>query len=227
MSDSSLREARETELSNYLDGLLQLEKASLDPAWSNKLHADYIRVSKAAVFLMLYNYIEAVLHDCFLALHEGIKSQPTSVAALRSELQTVWVKSKLRALQSDPESSHSRYELVALGMVQDVLSGQSVVFSKESIGYSGSLEVSSIRKLCTDRGIKLHQKFGDGEEDVLIVKKKRNDLAHGAAMFSEVGREYGVADLQRISASVKKNVGHLENSIGAFAASKRFLSAST
>lgn len=73
-----------------------------------------------------------------------------------------------------------------------------VVFESLAINISGSLDIRKIFDVFSKHGCNLDEENRDKYADsFLIVKNKRNRLAHGNDSFSECGSFYMLSDLQK------------------------------
>jgi hypothetical protein len=64
-------------------------------------------------------------------------------------------------------------------------------FLKDKV-LSGNVDAKRIRDLADEYGFTRPAANGD---DLVVVKRNRNDLAHGSKSFADVGRDYTVTDI--------------------------------
>ena len=63
---------------------------------------------------------------------------------------------------------------------------------------SGNVDSEQIKKICFEYGIKILKECSELD----MVKRKRNELAHGESRFSEVGGDITESELQKYKAAV-------------------------
>jgi hypothetical protein len=68
-----------------------------------------------------------------------------------------------------------------------------------ALRFGGNLDAARIREVCDAHGVshKTDRRTRGGEK-LLVVKNRRNALAHGDLSFVECGRDYTVAELKEI-----------------------------
>jgi hypothetical protein len=106
-------------------------------------------------------------------------------------MKAMW-KNYLRR-SSNPDYLKSDTEL--MGMV--------IHFEDLAINISGSLDIRKIFEVFSKHGCKLDETNRDKySNSFLVVKNKRNNLAHGNISFSECGSNYMVSDLKKIKEDI-------------------------
>lgn len=76
-------------------------------------------------------------------------------------------------------------------------------FEDLAINISGSLDIRKIFEVFSKHGCKLDETNRDKySNSFLVVKNKRNNLAHGNISFSECGSNYMVSDLKKIKEDI-------------------------
>lgn len=145
---------------------------------------------RAGTFLILYNLIEASVRGAVEAIHDKISSQSVPFDRLSPRLRSEIVR-KFKS-QSDTSALHTR---------ADFSSAFVAVALGQEIKMSGTIDARSIRALGDRYGFSCETqktRTRDGS-DLLIIKNKRNDLAHGLKTFDEVGRDFTSKDLVQLS----------------------------
>jgi hypothetical protein len=146
---------------------------------------------KAQFLIVLYNIVESTVCDCLNSFYDSIADDGLTFAELSDEMKAMW-KNYLRR-SSNPDYLKSDTEL--MGMV--------IHFEDLAINISGSLDIRKIFEVFSKHGCKLDETNRDKySNSFLVVKNKRNNLAHGNISFSECGSNYMVSDLKKIKEDI-------------------------
>lgn len=216
---------RRKELDKFFSGMQALEDYSagkipvLPP---QVLEDEFIKIVKASSFLLLYNYVEGCATEAFLSIYRTIESEGLEYSDLCAELRKIWVDYKAKPLFLDPSSCHDAYKQFAMDLVDSVVQQNLVIMNRKAIPVSGNLNEKKLKAVCEAHGIKLHSKTSKVEDDLQIVLSKRNDLAHGSTSFAECGREYVVADLERIKVNALQYIDLFLQSVTTYIHQKRY-----
>jgi len=141
---------------------------------------------RAGTFLVLYNLVEATTRGAVEAIHDKITSSevpfPNLTLSLRKEVVRLFKKG------ADPVSNHT---------MDDFPSAFVVIALAQGIHLSGSVDAKAIRELgeCYGFSCQTNNNVTRGGSDLVIIKRNRNDLAHGRKTFEEVGRQYSTTEL--------------------------------
>lgn len=150
---------------------------------------------KAQFLIVLYNIVESTVCDCLNSFYDSIADDNLTFAELSDEMRTMWKNYLNRT--SNPNSKKSDIELMDMA----------IRFESHAINISGSLDMRKIIDVFSKHGCKLDEtnryKYSNS---FLIVKNKRNNLAHGDVSFSECGSNYMISDLQKIKDDILKGM---------------------
>lgn len=139
---------------------------------------------KAEFLILLYNIVESTICDCLNTLYDSIADENLTYSEVTQEIRNMWRLSLKRG--SNPDYQKTDLEL------EDTR----IVFERLSINISGSLDLRKIIEVFSKHGCTIdesnREKYADS---FLIVKNKRNNLAHGNISFSECGSFYMISDL--------------------------------
>lgn len=181
-----------------------------------------LRILKANFFLLLYNLVEATIREGFTAVYKAIDTDSCSVKELSLPLRKVWIDVEYSKLQ--PATSHfNSYREVARKLVQDVADDVRATLDVAALNFGGNLDARAIRRVCEDHGVstKTHRQAKGGEK-LLVVKNKRNALAHGDESFVECGRDYTVVQLGEIKGEAVVYLRAILRNIDKFTAKKTY-----
>lgn len=139
---------------------------------------------KAEFIILLYNIIESTVCDCLNSIVDAIIDDDLDYANVIRDIQLLW-RNYLRKIKH-PDAEKDDIELANM----------KVRFEKLAISISGSLDFRKIVDVFKRHGCLLdvskRDKLG---YSFLVVKNKRNLLAHGNISFSECGAGYIISDL--------------------------------
>lgn len=197
-------EQRVTEVSEYLRMLKALDRPDAVIRSQSKasykatpVEDDWRTVSKATVYLLIYNLVEAAIRSAFGELYETIAREGRSLQSVSTEIRDTWIVSEHRKLTRET-ASPEKYRESAARMVLAALDQTVVRLEASRLPVSGNLDADNIRQVCRNHGVGVGvHRAARGGIDLEIVKRQRNALAHGNRSFSEVGREVTVDDLVR------------------------------
>lgn len=207
-------EGRRREVRRYLAVLVRAERELLRSG--NRRHDREMHVLRAAALLVLYNTVEAAARGGIQAIYDEIEVTATPFDELCEPLK----KRILRDLRTNVGGDR----IVAMREVVRDMVGLS--FDPKRL-FGGNVDARELRSQSEDYGFDI---VADGRltgmgGDLLAIKEKRNDLAHGVASFSEVGRDYTAARVREIAF---RSLGYVEAmllSIDRYLTARAFLAA--
>ncbi len=152
-------------------------------------------VLKAQFLVVLYNIVESTVCDCLNSFYDSIADADLTFADLSDEMREMWKNSLKRT--SNPNSKKTDAEL--MGMI--------VRFESLAVNISGSLDFRKIIEVFSQHGCNLDETNRDKySNSFLVVKYRRNRLAHGNVSFSECGSNYLVSDLKKYKDDIKNGM---------------------
>ena len=96
-------------------------------------------------------------------------------------------------------------------------------FESLAINISGSLDLRKVIEVFSKHGCRLDEtnrsKYSDS---FLIVKNKRNNLAHGNISFSECGSNYLISDLRRFKEDILNGMQEVVNRAKEYISNKEY-----
>lgn len=167
---------RSDEIELYLTHLARLEaQTSADVA--------LMATMKASAMLLIYNLVESTAVNSIESIYDHLKSERMGFIAVDDALKVMVLKC---ARECNPAALVRR-------MRDELLDLAVAAFKKDKV-FSGNVDARAIRDMWDDYGIARTDPYA--EEALLEVKRARNDLAHGAKSFSELGRSLTVGDIE-------------------------------
>ena len=175
---------RKKEIELYLIHLSNIE---------NDADKTLYKVMKANTLLMLYNLIEAVVSNSINSIRNSIYiDQSVKFDSLKEQIKIQIIKDLKKNIS--PES----FVKQTLKISNDIIK---LSFKKENIS-NGNIDLDKIKDLSKIYDFKINDSdYNETRhgETITDIKGKRNDLAHGTYSFSEIGKNYTLEDIQKIS----------------------------
>ncbi len=181
---------RKQQVLHYLITVARLERESKMGAMT-RVQEGRLLTLRAGTFLILYNLVEATTRGAIESIHDTITTGAVPFSTLTLPIRTLVVS--LFKKEANPAVNHTMID-VPTEFVTIALS------LNRGFKLSGSVDAKAIRELGARYGFSVGSRPNTrGGSDLLIVKRNRNDLAHGLKAFEEIGRDYTASDLMMIS----------------------------
>lgn len=175
---------------------------------SQKIDSELSKILKANGFLLLYNLVEATVRNSIGAIFISMHSSHVTFASLTDKLRKLWIRQEFKHIDSD--------EILLL--TNKILNNELLTFKAECISISGNIDAQKIREILKQFGC---AELKDGR-DLATIKEKRNKLAHGELTFSEIGKDYSMAELIVFKDNTKEYLSNVLNEIEAFINNKGY-----
>ena len=157
-------------------------------------------ILKAQFLIVLYNMVESTVYDCLNAIYDTILDKKLLYVQLSAEMKNMWRCYLFRKNHPDKDKTDLELE------------NMPIFFESFAINISDSLDFRKIKEIFEKHGCILDlSKIELIGESLLIVKSKRNLLAHGNISFSVCGSNYLLSDLKKIQEHVIICMEHVVN----------------
>ncbi len=168
------------------------------------------KVMKANTLLMLYNLIEAIVSNSIDSIRHSIYENPdVEFDCLKEKIKTQIIKDLKKNISS--ENFVSRTNKISNDIIK-------LSFKKEVVS-NGNIDLDKIKELAGVYGFDIKgsnfDETGHGKS-ITDIKGKRNDLAHGTYSFSEIGKDYSMVDIEKISNQTIKYLQFIIDRIEAY-----------
>lgn len=198
---------RSEEINLYIKHLLIIE---------SETNQVLFKVMKANTILMLYNLIEAVISNSINSIRNSIYNNPqVEFDCLKEQIKIQVIKDLKKNIS--PEN----FVRQAIKISNDIIK---LGFRKESIA-NGNIDNERISELANIYGFEIngsdYKETGHGNS-ITDIKGKRNDLAHGTYSFSEIGKDYSLKDLEKISRQTINYLYYITSKIEAYIENKNY-----
>ncbi|OCZ49910.1 MAE_28990/MAE_18760 family HEPN-like nuclease [Dehalobacter sp. TeCB1] len=184
---------RKEEINFYFSIMVDLDKNSQNIKTIN--NNKFYKIIKSNFLLMLYNLVEACIVSGMMEIYENLKNDDCSYNSVIKEIQLLWSNYKINEIYG-PATGRSAYENRVQQIIDSIIKNSPLILTKDSLGINGNLDARKIKYICDKHKIRYTLK-NDGAS-LEIVKKRRNDLAHGDVSFSECARDLPIDDLEKI-----------------------------
>jgi hypothetical protein len=146
------------------------------------INTDLQQTLKATAFLLIYNLVESTMSNAIEAIYQHLKTQAMTFDKLNKKVKTIILKNTKKW---NPDKLEPNLKDIALDIVCEA-------FRKEEL-FSGNVDARRIRETIEEYGVTIsHTVNGD---NLLTVKARRNDLAHGVTSFADCGSTTTVSEL--------------------------------
>ena len=192
---------RTQEINKYLKTLLLIDEEGLlyyphKRVKIKRIDVDMIQVFKATVLLMLSTVVLA-LKEIYINI---TNHQPTlQYKDLIDCLQKLRLQITYKNFKDFNKEKHNSREIYQI--IKDI--GEQIItleFTEETLKGWWNIDSRKIREIWEKYwfSTRTHHRTGDGSK-LVIVKNRRNDLAHWNYSFAEVGRDYSINQLLEIN----------------------------
>ncbi|NEO03120.1 MAG: hypothetical protein F6K50_49735 [Moorea sp. SIO3I7] len=217
---------RSKEVSKYFIVLKNMEQGTIKLSMEGKsgvnkikqIDPELLKTMKASGFLLLYNLVESTMRNAIEAIFDELQSQGISFDEIKPQLKKIVLKN---LKNRNPDQVILNLTAISIDIIN-------AGFDKEDL-FSGNIDGRKIQQTANEYGFSCttdYAKTGHGN-DLLTVKKNRNDLAHGIKSFAEVGREQSADDLLKIQKKVVKYLRQILQNIETYLANQEYLDSST
>ncbi|MGI4859128.1 MAG: MAE_28990/MAE_18760 family HEPN-like nuclease [Janthinobacterium lividum] len=170
-------------------------------------------ILKSAYVVMLYNAIEATISLVLERIHEEISH--VQYVDLIPELKSIWVEF---FFFNHPQKT---FQAHVDGAVKNNLTIPLLKeFSERVKLFSGNLDARKIDEILKKYGIGALSTPDRGQ--LLIIKTKRNKIAHGELSFKEGCRNMTKTELKRLQKATFSALDSIVNQVESYIASKKF-----
>lgn len=182
---------RKQEISIYISFLEGIEKDNsiLTNALGNSDTTKELRkILYANTYLLMYNLVESSIRNSIQGIYDHFKQQKISFDSLRIKLQEI-ILTNMRS--QNLSEFLTNIHILATDIVY-------LSFDSQKIA-SGNVDARKIREIAEIYGFSHktnYHKCKEGKQ-LLVVKNKRNDLAHGIISFSECGKDTSLSDVKQ------------------------------
>lgn len=196
---------RSRQVANFLLWLSKQEKEGALPE-------GVMNTQKASCLLLIYNLMESTVTNALQAVADSLKNNSVAFDSLSKDLRLVAIRN---VKKREP-----------LKLVDAILAINSDIyhsaFVREEV-CSGNVDARMIRETMKDYGIGKSFDYDEGE--LLVIKTKRNDLAHGSISFADAGRDLTAKEIIKKYWRVRRFLANMLTDFEAFISGSHYLAA--
>ncbi len=178
------------------------------------------RILYSSVYLQLYNLVEATVTRCLEAMTEAVAEKGLwRPGELSENLRKEWVRAIARTQEELNSQNRLETALILFNHLTQSLPINDFEITK---GSSGNWDDKEIEDISDRLGLKLTipptiyknvKKFIRNDQGVLeVIRKLRNDLAHGKLSFEECGNGVTVSDMRNFAEWTSQYLREVVNS---------------
>jgi MAE_28990/MAE_18760-like HEPN len=183
----------------------------------NVISKELSKTLKANGFLLLYNLIESSMRNAIEAIFNELQENRISFDVVRLEIKKV-VLQNLK--NRSPDNIHTRITDISLDIIMAGFQSREL--------FSGNIDKDEIVKTARKYGFSYDTDYDKTKhgQNLNLIMKNRNDLAHGNKSFAEIGRDTSIEDLLRIKTEVIEYIGQILRNIETYLNSQEYLDSS-
>lgn len=184
MSPEQAFRDRAKEVRAYLRSLQDIEQNFSKPGRRFYRSAYAVTASRASVFIMIYNCIEFSVKLSIVNIRKDIHSGQHKF----SDLRNFWQEDVIRANFLNRIQQGTKHAELTIDMLQTTRSIVNWEVADRDFPFSGNIDQSQLIRLA--KRLEYDWKIPDGTlggSDLNMIRKNRNDLAHGAETFQDIG----------------------------------------
>jgi len=212
---------RKNEIIKYMNAVKLLDAGTysiqcvdiLGQSSSMQIDDELSKILKANSFILLYNLIESTIVNSIKAVSNSIQNDELTYEQLSESIKRLWIKQEARKIREKNQS----IELVQR-IAETILNWEFLSLQVDSVSISGNIDTQEIRKITQQIG---WEQSKDGRE-LVTIKNKRNNLAHGEYTFSDIGKEYSIKDLEELKNKTLLYLDDMLSKVETYIAEERY-----
>lgn len=197
---------------------------------SNKIIVSPVvhNVLKANLFLLLYNLVESSFKDALEQLCIKITNDNIKYKDVIPEIKKLWIHKKYKNFENCHIPNNANKSEFIMNKIDNIaediikINFYTNADTKKSSEISGNIDARKIRELNEKYGAKLINSTEICANDLLTIKNKRNNLAHGDESFSICGANYTIQELEKIKKNSLQYMLFILNHIEKFINEKKY-----
>jgi MAE_28990/MAE_18760-like HEPN len=208
---------RKAEIDLYFDFLEDLmeKKAQIISSDGSKqnVNIELAKILRANGFLLIYNVVESCVTQGIEAIYLDIIDKGVNYNDIKSNIQAEIINNVKNNVKIDDFISQVNNITVDI-----------VAHYPKKI-FSGNIDAKKIRETAKKYGFshETNSEMTKSGAQLLTVKQKRNDLAHGDISFKECGQDYTIQQMVDIKNEVMQYLKEILDNIGHFLVNKEYL----
>lgn len=208
---------RAKEVTDYVVFIKDLEDQKIKISNNKKLSQidiELLKTLKATAYLLLYNLIESTMRLAIEYIFDEIIEKNVSFDNLREELKKlIWQNIKNKSVDQLTKNINN--------VVTDIINAS---FDSSKL-FSGNVDAKVIKETAKIYGFsdKTDDDKTRGGVDLLSIKTKRNDLAHGWKSFNDLGKDATGENLVEISKRVIEYLRQILKNIEQYLSKEEYL----
>jgi hypothetical protein len=182
------------------------------------LNPELAKTLKANGFLLLYNLVESTMRNAIEAIFDEFKNQAISFDQLKPEIKMI-VLQNLK--NRSPKKIHLQINQISIDII-------TATFEREEL-FSGNVDARLIKEIAEKYGFSYQTDFAKTKngQNLVVIKRNRNDLAHGIKSFEDVGRDQTIEELLEIKEEVIEYLRQIRQNIKIYLDNQEYLDITT
>lgn len=172
-------------------------------------------VVKSTILMILYNVVESMLTHLLEYLHDLLSQE--EFLSCRKEIQLIYIKYYI------VENKINNLSVINNFIENNIKIPSFQDFNKKCNIFSGNLDLRKIKDILKEiYGIMVF-KEDEADDTLLIIKNKRNDLAHGEVSYRHACRDYTIEEIEKKARNTKEILKKIINEMDIYVIKKLYL----
>jgi hypothetical protein len=207
----------------FLDGLIK-QTTKLAVAGSagqyqiQSLNPELAKTLKSNGLLLLYNLVESPMRNALVAIFDELKNQAISFDQLKPKIKMIVLQNLKKC---SPEEIHLQINQISTDIITATFDGEKL--------FSGNVDARLIKEIAEKYGFSYQTDFAKTKngQNLVVIKRNRNDLAHGIKSFEDVGRDQTIEELLEIKEEVIEYLRQILENIKTYLDNQEYLDVTT
>jgi hypothetical protein len=180
-----------------------------------KLGLDLKQILLANTFLLLYNLVECTISGALEAIYKDIKNQKVPYDKINANIQEEIITNIKKNIKT------TDFVKAISDITLDILE----CHPQRKHFFSGNVDARAIKAYSKKYGFSSNTVNDDTRDGInlLAIKDKRNDLAHGRISFKECGQDRSLLEMEEIKNQSLRYIEQILNNIDDFVKNKKYL----
>ena len=185
---------RLNEVSLYIRSLADVEKRQLGGDKLFYRAQPALAASRASSFIMIYNCVEYGVRQSLKNIRDDAAINVTRF----EELIDYWQHEIILTIYSKKLKDGTNFDIFLGDLRKSLPPNPKTLRNARQLPFSGNINHEKLIELAHKIGVRGWKppKLSLGGSDLELVRKARNDLAHGEETFENIGGQYSCADIQ-------------------------------
>lgn len=175
---------------------------------------ELFKILKSNFILMLYNLVESTISNAIETIHSTIYNESVEFDNLKSGLKIILIKQLKKNIEAKKFTENSTK------LSKDIIRN---CFDKKKVS-NGNIDQKIIKEIGNEYGFSTSVNFQNSKNGrcLEVIKRRRNDLAHGTFSFKNVGKEYTIQEIGKMKSETINYLNEILTNIKSYLEEKLY-----